>query len=259
MHEAPRETPVKEDSIIDLLQNSEIEFKPCPKVEKPKFDPIEFDISFDTNIEIKDPVTISKDSIDVENILQNSELDCSHSESVEQFDTGFGENHDLHFETFCEHPKLKTPLYAENYLNEFVSDEEKAAARHALGLYNKEDVVAMSLLTAENKKPARVDWNNVDILQLRKGDKFFAPFTSFDAVFDSEGNSLHERFAEVYEIAEEQRKALSDLFKPSNSTSISSLGDVRAFLKGFDNGNNLHTIIEDMNQEMLRFEKTGQM
>lgn len=258
MQEVPRETPVKEDSIIDLLQSSEIEFNPCHKVEKPKFDPIEFDISFDTNIEIKDPV-VSKEPIDIENILQNSELDCSHSESVEQFETGFGENHDLYFESQCKHPELKTPLYAENYLNEFVSEEDKAAARHALGLYNKEDVVAMSLLTAENKIPAKVDWENIDILQLRKGDKFFAPFTSFDAVFDRQGNSLQNRFAEVYEIADEQRKALGDLFKPSNSTTISSLGDVRVFLQGFDNGDNLHTIIEDINQEMLRFEKTGQM
>jgi hypothetical protein len=31
--DTPRENPVKKDSIIDLLQNSEIEFKTCLKLE----------------------------------------------------------------------------------------------------------------------------------------------------------------------------------------------------------------------------------
>jgi hypothetical protein len=38
-------------------------------------------------------------------------------------------------------------------LSEFKTEEEKAAARHALGIYNKGDVVAMSLLTAEDGLP----------------------------------------------------------------------------------------------------------
>ena len=38
---------------------------------------------------------------------------------------------------------------------------------------------------------------------------------------------------------------------------INSLGDVRLFLQGFNNGDNLHNILENMDQEMLRFEKTG--
>jgi hypothetical protein len=56
---------------------------------------------------------------------------------------------------------LKVPLYQHNYLNEFVTEEEKAAARHALGIYNKGDVVAMSLLTAEDTLPTQNDWLNV--------------------------------------------------------------------------------------------------
>jgi hypothetical protein len=38
---------------------------------------------------------------------------------------------------------------------------------------------------------------------------------------------------------------------------ITSLGDVKLFLQGFNNGDNLHNTIDTMNQEMLRFEKTG--
>jgi hypothetical protein len=104
----PEVTPIKEDSIIDLLQSSEIEFDTCPKLE---------------------------------NRLDN-------------FNTGFGENNDLHFEDTCKKHTLKTPLYQENYLEEFKTEEEKAAARRALGLYNKHDVVAMSLLTAEDSLPS---------------------------------------------------------------------------------------------------------
>ena len=65
MQETPREKPVKEDSIIELLQNSEIEFETCPKLEN----------------------------------------------KLDDLNTGFGENQDLHFETKCKSPELKVPLY----------------------------------------------------------------------------------------------------------------------------------------------------
>jgi hypothetical protein len=107
VQQAPKEKPVKEDSIIELLQNSEIEFETCPKLE----------------------------------------------DKLENVNTGFGENNDLLFETKCKVPELKVPLYQNNYLSEFKTEEEKAAARHALGIYNKGDVVAMSLLTAEDGLP----------------------------------------------------------------------------------------------------------
>ena len=62
----------------------------------------------------------------------------------------------MHYDTPCA-PKLKTPLYLDNYLSEFTTEEERAAARHALGIYNKGDVVAMSLLTAEDDLPSGQD------------------------------------------------------------------------------------------------------
>jgi hypothetical protein len=42
-------------------------------------------------------------------------------------------------------------------------------------------------------------------------------------------------------------------------TKISSLGDVTTFLQGFNNGDNLRQTLDTMNQEMLRFETTGQI
>jgi hypothetical protein len=108
VQQAPKIRPVKEDSIIELLQNSEIEFENCPR----------------------------------------------HDDKDITFDTGFGENNDLHFEDKCKKPILKTPLYKNNYLNEFVTEEEKAAARHSLGLYNKGDVVTLALLATEEGEPS---------------------------------------------------------------------------------------------------------
>ena len=213
MQQAPREVPVKEDSIIELLQSSEIEFTTCPKLE----------------------------------------------DKLDNVNTGFGENNDLYYETPCVKPELKIPLYISNYLSEFKTEEEKAAARHALGLYNKGDVVAMSLLTAEEKLPTNQDWSNAVLQQLRKGDKFFTPITSFNAVFDTSGVTLTTRMAEFNELLVEQQKAINRINQQTASDVITSLGDVKVFLQGFKNGDNLHSTLDTMNQEMLRFENTGQM
>lgn len=209
----PKEKPVKEDSIIELLQSSEIEFETCPK--------------FEDNL-----------------------LDIS---------TGFGENNDLYYETKCKLPELKTPLYQENYLSEFKTEEEKAAARHALGLYNKGDVVAMSLLTAEDNLPSTQEWSEATIKQLRKGDQFFTPITSFKAVYDSSGVTLDVKLNEFNSLLIQQQKEIVKINEVSSGQVIDSLGDVKLFLQGFNNGDNLYNTLENMNQEMLRFEKTGQI
>lgn len=212
VQQVPKEKPVKEDSIIELLQSSEIEFETCPKFEEKEF----------------------------------------------SFDTGFGENNDLHYETKCK-PNLKTPLYQENYLKEFKTEEEKAAARHALGLYNKGDVVAMSLLTAENELPSQQHWLDATIKQLRKGDQFFTPITQFAAVYDSKGVTLDHTIEDIRSLLITQQKELVKINSVSSEGAITSLGDVKLFLQGFNNGDNLRNIIDTMNQEMLRFEQTGQM
>ena len=154
---------------------------------------------------------------------------------------------------------MSTPLYRENYLHEFETEEEKAQARRALGLYNKGDVVAMSLLTAEDTNPTKLNWVEIPFKELRKGDKPFAPVTSFSAVFNSSGVSLTTLFKEIQTTIKEHQKTITDITKISNSKQITSLGDVKLFLDGFNNGDNLKKQLDTINQDMLRFEITGQI
>lgn len=213
VQEVPRELPVKKDSIIELLKNSEIEFNTCPQI--------------------------------------NNTLDG--------INTGFGENNDLHFDTPCKKPKLKTPLYAENYLREFVTEEEKAQARHALGLYNKGDVVAMSLLTAEDQLPSQQAIAKATIKQLCKGGQFFTPATTFKAVYDSDGTTLDVKISQIKNLINEQRQELKKLVQPTTNKDITSFGDIKQFLKGFKNEDNLYNIVENIDQQMLRFQNLGQI
>lgn len=253
----PREIPVKEDSIIELLQSSEIEFEIQQNTQEEPQKPI---FVFEEEIEYKEPV-IKEES--VSDLLENSEIELNTCpeivDKLQNINTGFGENQDLHFEDKCKLPELKKPLYQENYLNEFVTEEEKAAARHALGLYNKNDVVAMSLLTAEEKLPSNQELLNAVIKQLKQGDVFFTPVTQIRAVFDLEGNSLDTHLNEIRSLLTQQQKEILEITAISKEKSITSLGDVRVFLQGFNNGDNLHNTLNSMNQEMLRFEKTGQI
>lgn len=205
--------PTKQNSIVDLLRNSEIEFSTCSRVE---------------------------------NALPN-------------VSTGFGKNNDLHYETPCKKPKLNTPLYKENYFAEFRTEEEKRQARNALGLYDNSDVVIMSLLTTKDALPSQQELADAAIKQLCSGDKFFTPATSFKAVYDSSGVTLSTRLQEINAVITKQQSDLLKITQVSNSKNITSLGDVTAFLKGFDNGDNLHNTIDTMSKEMVRFEVTGQI
>lgn len=204
---------------------------------------------------------IKKDSII--DFLQSSEIEFDscpkHKNKLDDFNTGFGENNDLHFETKCRLPQLKTPLYQENYLREFLTEEEKAEARKALGIFTKTDILNNQLLTVNDSLPSIQEWNESTIKQLRKEDSFFTPITSFKAVFNSEGNTLEEQFIKVQNSIKEQKEAIQKIIQVSEEKQITSLGDVKAFLKGFNNGDNLHDTIDEINQEMLRFEKTGQI
>lgn len=259
----PEVKPVKEDSIIDLLQNSEIEFETYPNLENKLEDKLEnTNIEFEENSEIEFEVEDKLENNATE-FVENNEIEfetCPElQDKLENINTGFGENNDVEFDDKCSKPKLKVPLYQENYLNEFATEEEKAAARHALGLYNKGDVVAMSLLTAEDSLPTQQDLSNATVKQLRKGDKFFTPATSTNAVYDSEGTILDVRLKNIESLIVQQQKEIVSITQVSNSKTISSLGDVRMFLIGFNNGDNLHNTLDNINKEMLRFEKTGQI
>jgi hypothetical protein len=76
-------------------------------------------------------------------------------------------------------------------------------------------------------------------------------------VYDTDGVTLTTRFKEVNSLIIEQQKEIVKITSVSGGDTITSLGDVRLFLQGFNNGDNLHNILEDMDQEMLRFEQTG--
>ncbi len=261
--EQPREIPIKKDSIIDLLQSSEIEFDYFKQKEQEL-------VIQKPELEIVDNITceekqVEEDNkpIDVSELLKNSEIKLViHpilESSVDEFNTGFGGNNDLHYKIPCIIPKIKTPLYQENYFNEFKTEEEKAAARHALGLYNKGDIVAMSLITTDSQSPTTEHIKNIDIKQIKQGDVIFAPITTLQAVFDRNGVSLDVRIQEIDSKINKQDDTIKKITNVSGSEYIESLGDVKEFLQGFNNNTNLNTILDDMNQDMLRFENTGQI
>ena len=208
VQEAPREAPVKDDSIASLLINSEIELDTCNQQE---------------------------------------------SSNLKNFNTGFGGGNELHFELPCKKPSIRQPLYVSNYLHEFVTEEEKAAARHALGLYNKHDVVAMSLLTTSDPGN-NLHFGDLWVQQMEKGGKPFLPITSIKAVFDGQGKTLDVCLDSIKDTLRVYKNTLSSITNRSNSSTISSLGDVQSFLKGFKNGDDLKDVVDNIKQEMITFE-----
>lgn len=193
----------------------------------------------------------------VSRLLQNSEIECitcsKPNNNLQELNTGFGSNNDLHFTTKCNtKPLLKTPLYQENFLREFKTEEEKAAARHALGMYNKGDVVAMSLLTTEESNPSNNMLLEAPIKQMKQGDKFFAPITIIDAVYDSQGKTLKQTLTQI-------NSSIEKINNISEGSSIKSLGDVGVFLNGFTKTDSLKNIVDEINQEMLRFVEDTQI
>lgn len=258
VQQAPQEKPVKEDSIIELLQTPEIEFEIPKKEEHVHLEVVLDDVSIDTLID-----TPKQTEDTISDLLENVEIELTTCPTIENdlenVNTGFGGNNDVHYETPCTKPKLKVPLYRENYLSEFVTEEEKAAARHALGLYNRGDIVAMSMLTSEDSLPSTQDWEEFTIKQLRKGDKFFSPVASFSSIFSADGTTLDIKMEEVQALIAKNYNAIEQINQVSNLGIISSLGDVKQFLQGFSSEDNLKVTLDNMNQEMLRFEKTGQI
>ena len=210
VQQVPGEIPVKEDSIIDLLQNSEIEFKTCPN--------------------------------------PNSNLD--------NFNTGFGENNELHYDVPCK-SELKLPLFKENYLREFVTEEEKSEVRKALGIYTKGDLITSAAVTLDDSRPTLQDILKASVKQIKKSEQLFAPATITKAVFHSDGTDLKSIIDSTHKIMLEHSNTLSSILEESKSKYISSLGDVNKFLQGFNNGDNLKDTITSMSNDMVRFEYGG--
>jgi hypothetical protein len=70
-------------------------------------------------------------------------------------------------------------------------------------------------------------------------------------------HAIQDRYILGYQLIVQQQKEIAKINTVSGGATISSLGDVRVFLQGFNNGENLHTTLDSMNQQMLRFQKTG--
>lgn len=197
----------------------------------------------------------------IDDSIQNSEIEftaCHKPEDrLQSFNTGFGGNNVLHFEHQCKDRKLKTPLYKENYLGEFITEEEKAIARRALGLYSQGDVIDMSLLTAEDSLPSQSELKESVVKQLRKGGQFFSPVTQFKSVYDSDGITLEQKLREINKLIEQQQEILTKINQVSGEQTITSLEDIKLFLQGFKNGNTLQGIVEIIYQDMSKFENSG--
>ena len=74
------------------------------------------------------------------------------------------------------------------------------------------------------------------------------------------GNAEAEKkFKEVQDLVTKTSKEILNITQVSNKATITTLGDVQAFLKGFNNGDSLQDTLDSMNQENLRFEVTGEI
>lgn len=146
VQQVPEVKPVKEDSIVDLLQNPEIEFETCLKPDDNLKDSI-VDLLQNAEIEIEFEIYPKPDDNLEDSIIdssQNTEIEFEtcpkFDNNLEDFNTGFGANNDVHFKDICKKPDLKVPLYKENYLSEFKEETEKTIARENLDVYSKLDV-----------------------------------------------------------------------------------------------------------------------
>lgn len=165
----------------------------------------------------------------------------------------------MHYVLPCPKPEIKTPLYKENYLQEFTTESEKAEARRSLGLYNYDDVVALSLLSTKDIAPTLQEIQKVSTKQMHKANEFFAPFTIAKAVYTETGDTLDRVINSLNEKLNKQTQDIVNIMQVSNSKELTSLGDITKFLQGFNNGDNLCETIDLMNQEMLRFETTDKI
>ena len=174
----------------------------------------------------------------------------------DSIDTGFDTQSSLDYNP-CSPRPLSQPLYKENYLGEFETEEEKRIARHNLGLFDNKDVVAMNVITTDDAV------TNTDILDLLKiktinqGNIPFAPQTTATAVLVKQGNAyntLQEVLRQQNSSIERTNSRIDQLLNKSTSgAAIKTIGDINAFLSGFKNTETLGEIIADH----LLFESKG--
>lgn len=190
--------------------------------------------------------------------IKHCPIQVPHNEKSikDSINTGFDIQGSLDYNS-CSTRPLSQPLYKENYLGEFETEEEKRIARHNLGLFDDKDVVTMSLITTDDAI------TNTDILDLLKiktinqGNIPFAPQTTATAVLVKQGNAystLQEVLGKQSSSIEKTNSRIDQLLNKSTSgTAIKTIGDINAFLSGFKNTETLRGIITDH----LLFESKG--
>lgn len=192
------------------------------------------------------------------NFKKHCPVQVPHNENSIKYsiDTGFDIQSSLDYNPCSQRP-LSQPLYKENYLGEFETEEEKRIARRNLGLFDDNDVVAMSLITTDE---AVTDKDILDLLEIKtinQGNTPFAPQTTATAVLVKQGNAYNTLQEVLGEQSSSIKKASSRidqlLNKSTSGTAIKTVGDINAFLSGFKNTETLGEIIADH----LLFESKG--
>ena len=173
------------------------------------------------------------------------------------FNTGFGASNELHYQDNCKKPTLHTPLYKENFLSEFKTKEDKALARKSLGIQNYEDVVVNQTLTTDSSEPSKQQLLTPAIKKLLQGNSFFSPITVTKAVYDQQGNNLETRLETLKKLINTNAITINSLNNETQGNQISSLGDFKKFVRGFKNGDDLKQIIDEVKEDMLKFQITG--
>lgn len=197
-------------------------------------------------------------STSILNFKKHCPIQVPHNENSIKYsiDTGFDIQNSLDYNP-CSSRPLSQPLYKENYLGEFETEEEKRIARHNLGLFDNKDVVAMNLITTDD---AVTDTDILDLLKIKtinQGNIPFAPQTTATAVLVKQGNAyntLQEVLRQQNSSIERTNSRIDQLLNKSTSgTAIKTVGDINAFLSGFKNTETLRGIIADH----LLFESKG--
>ena len=174
----------------------------------------------------------------------------------DSIDTGFDTQSSLDYNP-CSPRPLSQPLYKENYLGEFETEEEKRLARHNLGLFDDKDVVAMSLITTDKAITNKDILDLLEIKAINQGNVPFAPQTTAPAVLVKQGNAyntLQEVLRQQSSSIERANSRIDQLLNKSTSgAAIKTVGDINAFLSGFKNTETLREIVKDH----LLFESKG--
>jgi hypothetical protein len=211
------------------------------------------------DLELDFPEVISQKEDSILNILGKPEIEftiCPNPD-IEEFNSGFGANNTLHFKLPCKKPELQTPLYKENFLREFITNEDKAEVRKSLGLFNDEDIISKSLLSAVESIPNIKEIQSAPIYQLRKGNKFFTPLTSFSSVLDAKGDTLETKINELHSMFNNYKQSVDSITSVSKESGINTLGDIKLFLQGFNKNESLLNKLDRIDHDTLRFEITG--